>query len=139
MYDAGDFKFLATMPSPPGQSWMGGNFVAADCILVWSRVSCKFYKRRQQHVACAVLYYMQHAIRYLFLSLLGDCKFKVHVHHPVDTIKILRGIYKNSLHELENSHVLFCLHRMERVICTNFLHRKCNLTLKLQAQHKTFP
>ena len=45
MYDAGDFKFLATVSSPPGQSWMGGNFVAADCILVWSRVSYKFKKK----------------------------------------------------------------------------------------------
>ena len=39
MYDAGDFKFLTTVSSPPSQSWMGGNFVAADCILLWSRVS----------------------------------------------------------------------------------------------------
>lgn len=42
MYDAGDFKFLTTVSSPPGQNWMGGNFVTADCILVWSRVSYKF-------------------------------------------------------------------------------------------------
>ena len=27
-----------TVPSPPGQVWMGGDFVAADCVLVWSRV-----------------------------------------------------------------------------------------------------
>ena len=46
MYDAGDFKFLATVSSPPGQSWMGGNFVAADCILVWSGVSYKFKKKK---------------------------------------------------------------------------------------------
>ena len=38
MYDAGDFKFLATITSPPGQVWMGGDFVAADCVLVWTRV-----------------------------------------------------------------------------------------------------
>lgn len=39
MYDAGDFKFLTTVASPPGQNWMGGDFVAADFVLVWSRVS----------------------------------------------------------------------------------------------------
>lgn len=50
MYDAGDFKFLATVSSPPGQSWMGGNFVAVDCILVWSRVS---YKKA---VTCSLQY-----------------------------------------------------------------------------------
>jgi len=38
MYDAGDFKFLTTVASPLGQVWMGGDFVAADCVLVWSRV-----------------------------------------------------------------------------------------------------
>lgn len=38
MYDAGDFKFLAKVPSPPGQIWMGGDFVAADCVLTWTRV-----------------------------------------------------------------------------------------------------
>ena len=38
MYDAGDFKFLTAVPSPPGQVWMGGDFVAADCVLVWTRV-----------------------------------------------------------------------------------------------------
>ncbi|XP_058957574.1 WD repeat-containing protein 7 [Pocillopora verrucosa] len=37
MYDAGDFKFLTTVASPPGQNWMGGDFVAADFVLVWSR------------------------------------------------------------------------------------------------------
>ncbi|XP_078354986.1 WD repeat-containing protein 7-like [Oculina patagonica] len=37
MYDAGDFKFLTTVTSPPGQNWMGGNFVAADCVLIWTR------------------------------------------------------------------------------------------------------
>lgn len=37
MYDAGDFKFLATVSSPPGQVWMGGDFVAADCVLIWTR------------------------------------------------------------------------------------------------------
>ncbi|XP_044173279.1 WD repeat-containing protein 7-like isoform X2 [Acropora millepora] len=37
MYDAEDFKFLASAPSPPGQTWMGGDFIAADCILVWTK------------------------------------------------------------------------------------------------------
>ena len=39
MYDAEDFKILASAPSPPGQTWMGGDFIAADCILVWTKVS----------------------------------------------------------------------------------------------------
>lgn len=43
MYDAGDFKFLTTVASPPGQNWMGGDFVAADFVLVWSRVSWRHY------------------------------------------------------------------------------------------------
>ncbi|KAJ7393799.1 WD repeat-containing protein 7 [Desmophyllum pertusum] len=37
IYDAGDFKFLTAVSSPPSQNWMGGNFVAADCVLIWSR------------------------------------------------------------------------------------------------------
>ena len=49
MYDAGDFKFLATVSSPPGQVWMGGDFVAADCVLIWTRVS--FLKKK-----CIIIY-----------------------------------------------------------------------------------
>ena len=39
LYDSSDFKFLASVPSPPSHPWLGGDFVAADCVLVWSTVS----------------------------------------------------------------------------------------------------
>ncbi|KAM7314027.1 WD repeat-containing protein 7 isoform X1 [Ixodes scapularis] len=36
IYDANDFVLLCTMDSRPGERWMGGDFISADRVCVWS-------------------------------------------------------------------------------------------------------
>ncbi|XP_069687986.1 WD repeat-containing protein 7 isoform X7 [Periplaneta americana] len=36
IYDAGDFSVLCSVISPRGERWLGGDFLAADRIVVWS-------------------------------------------------------------------------------------------------------
>ncbi|XP_031568351.1 WD repeat-containing protein 7-like [Actinia tenebrosa] len=37
LYDASDFKFLTTVSCLQGKKWLGGDFVAADCVMVWCK------------------------------------------------------------------------------------------------------
>ncbi|XP_048581651.1 WD repeat-containing protein 7 [Nematostella vectensis] len=37
LYDASDFKFLTSVPCPPNMLWGGGDFIAADCLIVWTK------------------------------------------------------------------------------------------------------
>jgi hypothetical protein len=36
IYDAGDFSVLCSVISPRGERWLGGDFLAADRVVVWS-------------------------------------------------------------------------------------------------------
>lgn len=44
LYDASDFRFLTSVACPKGQVWLGGDFVAADCMLVWTKVQIIIFK-----------------------------------------------------------------------------------------------
>ena len=36
IYDAGDFSVLCSVISPRGERWLGGDFLAADRVVIWS-------------------------------------------------------------------------------------------------------
>lgn len=36
IYDAGDFSLLCSLTSKPDESWVGGDFLATDRVVVWN-------------------------------------------------------------------------------------------------------
>ncbi|KAG2466265.1 AT8B3 ATPase, partial [Polypterus senegalus] len=42
VFDAGDYSLLCSMPSESGQLWTGGDFIAADKIIVWTEDGCSY-------------------------------------------------------------------------------------------------
>ncbi|XP_057372178.1 WD repeat-containing protein 7-like isoform X1 [Daphnia carinata] len=45
IYDAGDFSLLCSMSSKQGESWVGGDFLATDRIIVWNTKGTAFVYR----------------------------------------------------------------------------------------------
>lgn len=45
IYDAGDFSLLCSMSSKQGESWVGGDFLATDRIIVWNTIGTAFVYR----------------------------------------------------------------------------------------------
>nr|XP_014343100.1 PREDICTED: WD repeat-containing protein 7 [Latimeria chalumnae] len=42
IFDAGDYSLLCSVPSENGQAWTGGDFVAADKVIIWTEDGCIF-------------------------------------------------------------------------------------------------
>uniref|UniRef100_A0A9J8D0E3 WD repeat domain 7 n=1 Tax=Cyprinus carpio carpio TaxID=630221 RepID=A0A9J8D0E3_CYPCA len=40
--DAGDFSLLCSVPSENNQSWAGGEFIAADKVIIWTEDGCSY-------------------------------------------------------------------------------------------------
>ncbi|XP_048021920.1 WD repeat-containing protein 7 isoform X3 [Megalobrama amblycephala] len=40
--DAGDFSLLCSVPSESNQSWAGGEFIAADKVVIWTEDGCSY-------------------------------------------------------------------------------------------------
>lgn len=36
VFDAGDYSLLCSMPSENDQAWTGGEFIAADKVIIWT-------------------------------------------------------------------------------------------------------
>ncbi|XP_046440938.1 WD repeat-containing protein 7-like isoform X2 [Daphnia pulex] len=45
IYDAGDFSLLCSMASRQGESWVGGDFLATDRVIVWNNAGTGFIYR----------------------------------------------------------------------------------------------
>uniref|UniRef100_A0A8C1Z411 WD repeat domain 7 n=1 Tax=Cyprinus carpio TaxID=7962 RepID=A0A8C1Z411_CYPCA len=42
VFDAGDFSLLCSVPSENNQSWVGGEFIAADKVIIWTEDGCSY-------------------------------------------------------------------------------------------------
>ncbi|XDV38078.1 hypothetical protein PO909_007560 [Leuciscus waleckii] len=42
VFDAGDFSLLCSVPSENNQSWAGGEFIAADKVVIWTEDGCSY-------------------------------------------------------------------------------------------------
>uniref|UniRef100_A0A8K9V863 WDR72-like alpha-solenoid domain-containing protein n=1 Tax=Oncorhynchus mykiss TaxID=8022 RepID=A0A8K9V863_ONCMY len=42
VFDAGDYSLLCSVPSENDQSWTGGDFIAADKIIIWTEDGCSY-------------------------------------------------------------------------------------------------
>uniref|UniRef100_A0A8B9GWX0 WD repeat domain 7 n=1 Tax=Astyanax mexicanus TaxID=7994 RepID=A0A8B9GWX0_ASTMX len=42
VFDAGDFSLLCSVPSENDQSWTGGEFIAADKVIIWTEDGCSY-------------------------------------------------------------------------------------------------
>ncbi|XP_062868314.1 WD repeat-containing protein 7 isoform X3 [Trichomycterus rosablanca] len=42
VFDAGDFSLLCSVPSENEQAWTGGEFIAADKVIVWTEDGCSY-------------------------------------------------------------------------------------------------
>ncbi|GAA6099694.1 WD repeat-containing protein 7 isoform X1, partial [Tachysurus ichikawai] len=42
VFDAGDFSLLCSVPSENEQSWTGGEFIAADKVIIWTEDGCSY-------------------------------------------------------------------------------------------------
>ncbi|KAI5091513.1 WD repeat-containing protein 7, partial [Silurus meridionalis] len=42
VFDAGDFSLLCSVPSESGQAWTGGEFIAADKVIIWTEDGCSY-------------------------------------------------------------------------------------------------
>ncbi len=40
--DAGDFSLLCSVPSENNQSWVGGQFIAVDKVIIWTEDGCSY-------------------------------------------------------------------------------------------------
>lgn len=42
VFDAGDFSLLCSVPSENDQAWTGGEFIAADKVIIWTEDGCSY-------------------------------------------------------------------------------------------------
>ncbi|XP_029921595.1 WD repeat-containing protein 7 [Myripristis murdjan] len=42
VFDAGDYSLLCSVPSENDQAWTGGEFIAADKVIIWTEDGCSF-------------------------------------------------------------------------------------------------
>uniref|UniRef100_A0A4W4DVR7 WDR72-like alpha-solenoid domain-containing protein n=1 Tax=Electrophorus electricus TaxID=8005 RepID=A0A4W4DVR7_ELEEL len=42
VFDAGDFSLLCSVPSENDQAWTGGDFIAADKVIIWTEDGCSY-------------------------------------------------------------------------------------------------
>ncbi|XP_076849105.1 WD repeat-containing protein 7 isoform X1 [Brachyhypopomus gauderio] len=42
VFDAGDFSLLCSVPSVNDQTWTGGDFIAADKVIIWTEDGCSY-------------------------------------------------------------------------------------------------
>ncbi|TSK72167.1 WD repeat-containing protein 7 [Bagarius yarrelli] len=42
VFDAGDFSLLCSVPSESEQTWTGGEFIAADKVIIWTEDGCSY-------------------------------------------------------------------------------------------------
>ncbi|MED6293931.1 WD repeat-containing protein 7 [Characodon lateralis] len=42
VFDAGDYSLLCSVPSDSDQSWTGGEFIAADKVIIWTEDGCSY-------------------------------------------------------------------------------------------------
>ena len=40
VFDAGDYSLLCSVPSEADQAWTGGEFIAADKVIIWTEDGC---------------------------------------------------------------------------------------------------
>lgn len=40
MFDAADYSLLCSVPSENEQVWIGGEFIAADKVIIWTEDGC---------------------------------------------------------------------------------------------------
>ncbi|MBN3286566.1 WDR7 protein, partial [Polyodon spathula] len=42
IFDAGDYSLLCSVPCENGQAWTGGDFIAADKVIIWTEDGCSY-------------------------------------------------------------------------------------------------
>ncbi|XP_058880559.1 WD repeat-containing protein 7-like isoform X4 [Acipenser ruthenus] len=42
VFDAGDYSLLCSVPCENGQAWTGGDFIAADKVIIWTEDGCSY-------------------------------------------------------------------------------------------------
>ena len=42
VFDAGDYSLLCSVPSENDQAWTGGEFIAADKVIIWTEDGCSY-------------------------------------------------------------------------------------------------
>uniref|UniRef100_A0A8C2GRN1 WD repeat domain 7 n=1 Tax=Cyprinus carpio TaxID=7962 RepID=A0A8C2GRN1_CYPCA len=50
--DAGDFSLLCSVPSENNQSWAGGEFIAADKVIIWTEDGCSYIYKLPWPFSC---------------------------------------------------------------------------------------